>query len=528
MEMISFQRKIFERQRRMIEADEAHLSKGFTRYRNEYRRSVLGYVSPSGFGALCDAVASSKTAYIADYHTLKLAQRTFLKIIRGIMTQVDQICLCMEFVPISGQEIVNRFLERRISEQTFLKRIEYRKHWPYDIWPNFKPIFDLALEQGFPVVALDSDPSLPLKKRDDLAAEQIVRASRRFPDALLLSFVGQMHVAPSHLPESVDRAFIRASMPSPSGVIVYQNAEEIYWQLAEERREEIEVVRVDDRSFCVNNTPPLVQQLSYLHWIQAAGDIMEFNEQETAVRALIRNLGTFLDLPWEEAAASVRVFLAGDLDVKSLLSSQKLKRLEKHYVVMRLKINHSAYIQRLNTIYLETLSVNHAADESARYLKQFISKAVIPVDLRDRFYFYILNDACGFLGSKIINPKRKTDHEGKLRKIVASMDKDKSRGTSDELSAEFVLTHIALERRNKPLPAKSAALLKDPMVFHRAAHILGCILGDRLYYGLTSGIVSKASLKSLFLDPLDAPGKALNVYLTILRQVREVEMPRRI
>ncbi len=528
LEMISFQRKMFERQRLLIEADEAHLSKGFNQYRNEYRKSVSGYTALSGFGSLCDAVASSKIAYIADYHTLKLAQRTFVKIIRGIMPQVDQICICMEFVPIDRQESVDRFLKRKISEQTFLKRIEYRKHWPYDIWPNFKPVFDLAAEQGFPVIGLDSESSLPLKKRDSLAAEQIFKAAERFPEALLLVFVGQMHVSPSHLPAFVNGAFTKASMPAPSSVIVYQNAEEIYWKLAEQGKSEVEVVKVDANSFCINNTPPLVQQLSYLHWIQAAGDMLELNEQETQVRSLIGNLGTFFGLPWEKAAASVRVLLAGDVDIKELLRNPKLSTLEKKKGMIRVRINHGASIAMLHTLYFETLSVNHVAEESACYLKQFVSNATTPSDLKDRFYFCVVNDACGFLGSKILNPKRKTDHEGKLRKIVASIGKDRSLPTPNDLAAEFVLNHIALERRKRPLSAKSAALLKDPMVFYRAAHILGCILGDRLYYGLTSGAISKAELKSLFVDPVDTPGRALIVYLSFLRRVRDVKMPHRI
>ena len=81
-EMIDLQRRIFRRQRQIIERQEAHSSPGFARYRNEYRRAVSGYASESGFGALCDAVAGARVAYVADYHTLRLAQRTFVKLVR--------------------------------------------------------------------------------------------------------------------------------------------------------------------------------------------------------------------------------------------------------------------------------------------------------------------------------------------------------------------------------------------------------------------------------------------------------------
>lgn len=529
LEMIAFQRRIFEKQRRMIEGAEAHLSPGFSNYRNEYRRAVSGFVAPSGFGALCDAVASAKITYVADYHTLKLSQRTFVKLIRGIMPQVDQICLCMELIPADQQKALDDYLERRISEKTFLKRIRFKEHWPYDIWPNFKPIFDLAMDQGFVVIAIDSDPELSLKKRDAFSALQIAQAARRFPDACFLTFVGQMHAAPPHLPAAVDRAFARAGMTAPQRVIVYQNAEEIYWKLAEERQEGAEVVKVDDQSYCVNNTPPLVQQLSYLHWIQAdSEEIMEYSELEQTVRSLIRNLGIFLGLPWQQAANEVRVLLPGDLDLMADLDNEMLSAIEKKQVLINVKAEESACIPKLKIIYLATLSLNHVSEESAHYLKQSVSTPEVPINLRDRFYFYLLNETCGFLGSKIINPKRKTDHEGKLRKTVAKLRKTKSLGNAEERAAVFALSHIDMELTEKPIGHSVARLLRDPMVFHMAAHILGYILGDRLYYGLTSGFVPKKRLKKLFLKPLDRPREALEEYDALGRMVREVEMPRRI
>ena len=58
-EMIDVQRHIFNKQRKIIEANEAHSTRGFSRYRNEYRNSVSGYIDESGFGALCDAIAQA-------------------------------------------------------------------------------------------------------------------------------------------------------------------------------------------------------------------------------------------------------------------------------------------------------------------------------------------------------------------------------------------------------------------------------------------------------------------------------------
>ena len=198
-----------------------------------------------------------------------------------------------------------------------------REQWPYDIWPNFKPLFDLAAEQGFPVVAIDADYQLPLPERDRLAANIIAKAAHRHPEATVIVSTGQMHVAPPHLPAKVDLAFIAAGLSSPERVIVYQNAEEIYWQLAAEGREEVEGVQVAPGEYCVNNTPPLVQQLSYLHWVRFDEELIEFTQLEATVQSLIKDLAEYLDLEIGDAAERVRVLKPGDLELLDALPQEQ-------------------------------------------------------------------------------------------------------------------------------------------------------------------------------------------------------------
>jgi Haem-binding uptake, Tiki superfamily, ChaN len=526
-EMIDLQRRIFDRQLKFIEKSVAHSSRGFSKYRNEYRQATKNYISESGFGALCDAVAKSRVVFMADYHTLRLAQRTFVKLLNGVMQQTSNLCLAMEFVGIEHQEHLDRYLKREIKESTFLKRIQYRKQWPYDIWPNFKPIFEMAKENGFPVIAIDSDSEFSLNKRDKLAAKSIAQAAVKYPNATILVYTGQMHVAPSHLPAATNKAFIRAGLDTPRRLIVYQNAEEIYWQLAEARREQVEVVEMDEESFCVNNTPPLVQQLSYLHWVQFDQELLEYTELEVTVRELIRDMGRFLKIPYKKAAAEVRVLMPGDLDLIATFKEGALSPEEEEELLAAVEAEQSLCIPTLQAIYLATLSVNHAAEEASHYLKQSVASAEAPESLKDRFYFHLLNEACGFFGSKVINPKRKTDHQGKLRQIVAGARKHKSKHSVEEKAAAFSLKHLAVERGSK-ISSISAKALSNPSVFYAAAHILGYILGDRLYYGVTSGVITKKNIRDLFCAPLDSPGEAFSTYLELSKRVRSVKIPRRI
>jgi hypothetical protein len=101
---------------------------------------------------------------------------------------------------------------------------------------------------------------------------------------------------------------------------------------------------------------------------------------------------------------------------------------------------------------------------------------------------------------------------------------------ADDKAARFALEHLAWERGGKAEAGalKHAADLAEPDVFNAAAHLLGYIVGDQLYYGLTDGIIGKPLIRELFLDPLDAPGQAFSTYLSLAERLRDVRIPRRI
>jgi len=91
------------------------------------------------------------------------------------------------------------------------------------------------------------------------------------------------------------------------------------------------------------------------------------------------------------------------------------------------------------------------------------------------------------------------------------------------------LEHLAWERgARRGRRFKSGAKLKRPAVFDGAAHLLGYVLGDLLYYGLTDGVIAKAAIRDLFAARLDGEGEALAAYLDLSEKLRGVRLPRRI
>src|SRR5207302_9679035 len=160
-----------------------------------------GFLREAAFAELLEAGARADLVDVGDYHTLKQAQRSFLKLVQRRKAS-RPLVLALEFVQGRHQAALDAFLGGRLSEERFLAAIEYARHSVFDTWSNFKPIFDEARRQKLPVIGIDLMAG-SLRDRDRYAARRIAAAIREHPDAQVFTLAGQLHVAPPHLPQAV-------------------------------------------------------------------------------------------------------------------------------------------------------------------------------------------------------------------------------------------------------------------------------------------------------------------------------------
>ena len=94
----------------------------------------------------------------------------------------------------------------------------------------------------------------------------------------------------------------------------------------------------------------------------------------------------------------------------------------------------------------------------------------------DAFYARCLEEALGFFGSKLVNPRRSCPGPGEWALRFAE-----ARGVERQIAA-FVLAHKAAEVEVPDEAVKLLPLRKDRL-FHGVSHALGYLLGDALYRG---------------------------------------------
>lgn len=518
------QRRLFERQRRLISASVLGHTPAFRAYEERYRRRVRRSLREATAAEFLACAASADIVYVGDYHTLKQAQRSFLKLVQKLGPRRRPTLLALEFVQGRHQDALDAYLAGRLREATFLERIDYRRHQRFDVWPHFKPLFDEARKQRLPIIAIDRPGTLP--ERDAYAARRIAAALAEAPEgAQLLVLTGQLHVAPPHLPAAVDAALAQRGL-GKSSLVAYQNCEALYWQLQEAGREhEVEALVVRPGEWCLINTPPVIVQQSYLDWIDGGFEPVEVDAPERRFKELARLVARFLRLegPTLRAAlAEVSVYTAGDLSFLRTLPARGFSAREIALIEQQILGRESYYIPRAKIAYLANLSVNHAAEEATHFLRHVVSGAGDePRGLLDGFYARALEEAYAFCGSKIVNPRRKCPHEPEFEKLARGKD----------LNAEVarqVLDHKRIERGERSLGAlRRLYRARGADLFNAVTHSLGYMLGDRLYYALASGRMLKSEVRALFLDPLEDDGVPFVTYLELAHRLADVRLPPR-
>jgi Haem-binding uptake, Tiki superfamily, ChaN len=500
---LSLQRSLFQHQARQIAQQVQSASARFRAYQRRYEQATKRYRKPITLAEVDARIAASDVVYVGDYHTLRMAQQAYLALVKSALASERRLVLALEFVESRHQATLDSFLAGKLSEKQFLVKIGHPYRGPFDIWPGFAPILEFARKKKLEVIAIDRRAPGPrsLELRDEGAAKPIARALQADDRPLLLVLMGQFHIAPVHLPKQVERELGDLERRS---LVVYQNAEGVYWSLA--RRGDVEATRaveLNERELCLVNTSPVVSQRSFLDYVEAEAGDAPIDETGIALtfRHLARDIGRFTGLKVGRAVDDVLVLTPAEFNVMQRLSRRarfsprELKHLERHVLSLE-----SAWIPRAKAVWLASMSLNHVAEEAAHFVRHLsVGDAMDRERSRtDAFWARCLEEALGFFGSRLVNPKRRcitldewTWHfqEGRAeQKQVAAFTLAISSALRDDVGAAQDL-----------VPQGSDSL------FNGVSHALGYLLGDALAQAFSRKTVSSADIRALFRDPFEAP-----------------------
>lgn len=500
---LSLQRSLFKHQARQIALQVQGVSSHFRAYQRRYEAATRRFRRPLELSEVDARVAKADLVYVGDYHTLRMAQQAYLALIQSALRSGRRVVVALEFVETRHQATLDAFVAGKLSEKTFLSRIGHPYRGPFDIWPGFAPIIDVARKRGLEVLAIDRRAGGPrsLELRDEAAARPIARAAKAADRPLVLALVGQFHVTPCHLPRKVEALLGDVERES---LVVYQNAEGVYWSLARSGKvETTRAVEISKRELCLVNTSPVMCQRSFLDYVEAeAGDApLDGSGIALTFRHLARNIGRFTGLKVGAAADQVLVLTAADVDVIAQLSKRtrfsagELKHLEQHVLSLE-----SAWIPRARAVWLASLSLNHVAEEAAHFVRHLCVGDAMerPRPRTEAFWARCLEEALGFFGSRLVNPKRRCTQLDEWTWHFESGNGELKRVAAFTLAISTALQDD-VEAAQKMVPVSSVPLLNG------VSHALGYLLGDALAQAFARKEISAADVRALFRDSFDEP-----------------------
>jgi hypothetical protein len=191
-----------------------------------------------------------------------------------------------------------------------------------------------------------------------------------------------------------------------------------------------------------------------------------------------------------------------------------------------IEANVSFYLPQLKMAYLAQASVNHAAVVAAAILQAEYSRTErYPSRLPQDFISLIWLEAVLYFGSKVINPKRKTDTLQDLKNSLAV------KGVEAQTGVQRETLQLALQQKMKEIfflsQGKKVREMLKPQKrtsYREAARLLGGMLGEKLFYAYCKNLISKNTLQSLLSKRLDQEGFK-NVYFEILEMVESLPEP---
>ncbi len=174
-------------------------------------------------------------------------------------------------------------------------------------------------------------------------------------------------------------------------------------------------MRIDKHSYCLINSSPLVCQQSYLDWVEATalGERVEEVTPEVHFREAGSLIAEFLEITPPRPLGEVEVASPGNLALFRRLQRENPR--EFRMLSRRIVAGESFCLPRYQAVYLAESSLNRAAEVASRYLWHLCADEEGDTrGLVDAFYAAAIEQALGFFGSKVVNPRRKAQHRPQL------------------------------------------------------------------------------------------------------------------
>ncbi len=557
--------ELYRRIRRQVEARLGGYDSEIIKYQAAYEVSLRRPWRKSNRDKLFRALMASDIVLIGDFHSLAQSQRSALRILRELNGK-RELQLGMECFRPEQNKLIESYLKGRILERTFVDKSLFKKRWGFP-WSHYHQLMTWAKDKKVSVFGVDAmigaqpKKSVSLKKRDGLIAREIIRRKKEHPESLIVVLIGDWHLADDHLLKAL-HAQTSAQKKTYRICRLFQNDEKIYFDLLRKNRDhEVDLVQFSKDDFGLITVPPWVKWQSYQLFLDGTLDLIMKQDRNRMhkvhferARKESSNKVSSRSSPAAAAADEVQ-FLAADHDDSEMDPSDwVLQALHLLEAELNIRVDKSAlaiyspqdahfwekiignysrpesrwaekiiasdfsfYFDKARVGLLIRPTANHVSSLAMHYL-HLMSQESAEIEITMPLFFesWIWLEIFRYFGSKLINPKRKTDSVEDLRLKLDSGEH--SGATKESMLVALSQRVVELKRINSGKKASLRFKPKSKYSLFHGAWILGRIHGERLYQAYRQGLVPAEKITAYMKVGLQTPEWQL-AYMDFVREL---------
>lgn len=440
-------------------------------------------------------LGDSNVVFAGDFHAQPQSARSFYRLIRSSKSKT--VAVNLECFKQADQAHLTLYMKGEFSEKDFLHKIKWKNTWgfPFD---TMRPLLKWCQANSIPVFGINTENRVvDLKSRDRLIAKSLAKNFLNEPLRTHFVLIGDFHISPSHLPKELKRI-----LPKTKSSIVYQSPEEIYFELAKQRTEHVDVVNLSPYRWAMMSVSPWVKWQEYLIFLESDFD----KKIKSADLDLTDYVGRevdfilqFLDLTKGKhqggASEHLSVYSPVDQEFYDKISFHRhvLGQKLKNQIDFLISEGSSFYLPEIKIGFLSRNTINHISKISAIAALNLTGKLNKSIFIsKTNFLQMIWLEMIVYFFSKLINPKKKTDTLNDIRQALQKEGFDDRGKESLTLALEQKLSELqVLSFGRKAKNIKRNYRIKSYKV---ASEILGGILGEKLYFAFRKNRISKTTL----------------------------------
>jgi hypothetical protein len=472
------QKKLYLHWRREVDSY-GSLEPNFVKnYRFRFQRSLPTRWRKDSLALLASRMNESRCSLVGDFHTYSQYQKAFLRLLKKVK---KPHALGLECINLESRIKVDRYLGGFITLEELREEIEFDRYWPFS-WSGYADLLEYAKERKISIVPLNSErfsrKKKELKERDRFVAEQIAGYLQNSKKNRMIVLYGELHLGKPHIPAELRRLGV-------DPLVVHQNLEQLYFRFST-KREVPELLR-NKTEYCLFSSVPWQKQKSFLNWIE--GNPREDWAIEADPIGQINFLAKSLAM---ELGVSSPIYEATTITHLSPRPPSGLSPNERNLWRHSRNFHRTSHLPSTASFLLPELTGN-ALTESASW-EIYRPNCSTREGVLLMFFF-------GFLGSKILNPRRKANEVSDMRGflLAAKGNTKKSKLNVGRYHAKRRIFRRALEIVNHWKKSNSTGkALQDPTAEIEALRLAAYTMAQRVYDSFRIGSVTRGDLAVAF------------------------------